>query len=423
MWGVNVKKLFLIATILITVMILIVWHELYKAPTGRTLAGLEPGEITFPKIDRQPPPSEFNRGEITAIPTFDPNSTDPWQMDLRSYDLSTLDLRDSMSDLMYATFDERTIWPPDDRMPEGFDWWRIMELGKDPGLGVHSLHAQGITGQGVGIAIIDQTLLVDHQEYADQLRLYEETDDIVGGWLETQMHGPAVASIAIGKTVGVAPEADLYYIATAFFGRSDFTYLARCIQHILEVNDQLPTERKIRVISVSIGWAEGVMGYDELMAAVEEAKSAGMFVVCANIEQIHGFKFHSLGRFPLADPDAFESYEPGMYRAKAFYAGQRTSDRLLVPMDSRTTASPTGQSEYVFYRQGGWSWCIPYIAGLYALAAQVDPGITPERFWSLSIETGRTIELRHDGETIPLGPIVDPVALIERIQTELSTQD
>ena len=28
------------------------------------------------------------------------------------------------------------------------------------------------------------------------------------------MHGPAVASIAVGKTVGVAPEADLYYISS-----------------------------------------------------------------------------------------------------------------------------------------------------------------------------------------------------------------
>jgi len=62
-------------------------------------------------------------------------------------------------------------------------------------------------------------------------------------------------------------------------------------------------------------------------------------------------------------------------------------------MDSRTTASFTGISEYVFYREGGWSWSIPYIAGLYALAAQVDPEIPPERFWSLAMETGRTIEL------------------------------
>jgi subtilisin family serine protease len=90
-----------------------------------------------------------------------------------------------------------------------------MELGKNPGLDIRQLHEQGITGRGVGIAIIDQTLLVDHQEYVNQLRLYEEGSDIQGGWLQTQMHGPAVASIAVGKTTGVAPEADLFYIATS----------------------------------------------------------------------------------------------------------------------------------------------------------------------------------------------------------------
>jgi hypothetical protein len=81
-------------------------------------------------------------------------------------------------------------------------------------------------------------------------------------------------------------------------------------------------------------------------------------------------------------------------------------------MDSRTTASPLSNDEYVFYREGGWSWAIPYIAGVYALAVQVEPAITPDQFWSLAMQTGRTIELDHNGETVPLGPIIDPVALI-----------
>jgi len=378
------------------------------------------GPVTFPKIDRHPQPADFNRGEMTALPTYDPNSTDPWQIDLRSYDLSALDLSGSLNDLLcHASFDDRTAWPPDDRMPDGYDLQNIMELGKNPGLGIRSLHARGITGRGIGIAIIDLTLLVDHQEYAGQLRLYEETNDIASRMLASDMHGAAVASIAVGKTVGVAPEADLYYIATASFMRSDFCYVARSIQRILEVNDQLPPDRKIRVISISAGWGEEVAGYDELMAAVGEAKSAGMLIVCSEIDQIHGFKFQGLGRPSLSDPDAFESYEPGSFWTKYYYTGEmRTSDWLLIPMDSRTTASPTGQSEYVFYREDGWSWSIPYIAGLYALAAQVDPEITPERFWSLALETGRTIELKHDGETIPLGPIVDPVALIGKLQED-----
>ena len=68
-----------------------------------------------------------------------------------------------------------------------------MELGKDPGLGVRQLQAQGITGSGVGIAIIDQPMLVDHQEYASRLKLYEEINidpgtDLADAWTGGSFH-------------------------------------------------------------------------------------------------------------------------------------------------------------------------------------------------------------------------------------------
>ena len=59
-----------------------------------------------------------------------------------------------------------------------------------------------------------------------------------------------------------------------------------------------------------------------------------------------------------------------------------SSNYLLIPMDARTTASPTGNKDYVFYGMGGISWTAPYLAGVYALACQIDPKITPEKFWS-----------------------------------------
>ena len=394
-------------------------------PTPPTLPTPKP--ITFPKIDRRPPAMNYPRGKMTELPTYDADSRSAWQVDLRAYNLSELDLRSSLESLFYASFDDRTIWPSDNRMPQGFDPRHIMELGKNPGPGIRDLHSQGITGKGVGIAIIGQTLLVDHQEYRNQLRLYEETDDITGGLLKSQMAGVAIASLAVGKTVGVAPEADLYYIATVCGGRgkdfNDFSYLARSIRRILQVNEQLPKQQRIRVIAITKtkGWSEEVMGYEDVTKAAQEAKAAGMLVICSSVEKVHGFRFHGLGRSMLADPNSFTSYGPGLSWAKSFYsregkAKEDYSGRLFVPADSRTTACPLGNDEYVFYRQGGWSWSIPYIAGVYALAAQVEPTITPERFWSLAMKTGRTIQLDKKDEIIPLGPIIDPVALISTLQ-------
>jgi hypothetical protein len=236
------------------------------------------------------------------------------------------------------------------------------------------------------------------------------------------MHGPAVASLAVGQTVGVAPEADLYYIADAGGLSRVFMFhhhTAQGIRRILQINEQLLEAQKIRVISISLGWGPNTPGYYDIMAAVQEAEANKVHVIWTTMGQVNGFGFHGLGRFPLAIPNAFESYEPGIFWASSFYAhGDWYSNFLLVPMDSRTTASPTGTEEYVFYREGGLSWATPYVAGVYALAVQVDPAITPEQFWTLALETGRTIDLDHDGQTISLGPIIDPVALVNALRNE-----
>jgi hypothetical protein len=248
--------------------------------------------------------------------------------------------------------------------------------------------------------------------------LYEEQGRVGSA----TMHGAAVASITAGKTTGVAPEADLYYVAADECtgngsGEVDFSCLAKAVRRILEVNQQLPPDRRIRVLSMSIGWSPENKGYAEIQSAIQSIRDAGVFVICSSEWEIYGFNFHALGRFPLADPDAFDSYEPGLWWAKRFYQGQmELNDTLLVPMDSRTTASPTGNAEYVFYREGGWSWAIPHIAGVYALAAQVRLNVTPDLFWSTALHTGRTIQLDHGGKTYSFGTILDPVALIRALQ-------
>jgi hypothetical protein len=377
------------------------------------------GPVTFPKIDRRPAPCDFCRGALESVPKYDPKNLDSFQVDLRSYDLSELDLRDSDVALAHANFDDRTVWPIPEFLPPDFDWQQVMEISKNPGLGIRSLHAKGITGRGVGIAIIDNPLLTDHQEYAERLRLYEE--DNVPSEAEAHMHGPAVASIAVGKTVGVAPEADLYYIGRWPWDREGSKngeptitskYEAEAIWRILQINEQLPADRKIRVISISFGWQFGQRGFAEVTKAAQEAKAEGLLVISSSVEMTHGFKFHGLGRDLLSSANDFASFRPARW-GQEMYANH---DHLLVPMDMRATASPTGKNEYAFYSDGGWSWAIPYIAGTYALAAQVDPKITPERFWALAMKTGRTVRVLHESKSFDLGPILDPAQLIEALE-------
>jgi len=382
--------------------------------------GLPPASIS-----QHPLPEDYSfiNPHPTSLPEFNPDPGNPFQFDFRSSNLRDLDLSASLDLLQLASFDSRTKWPWAEQLPAGFSVQQTMEMGKDPGLGVRDVHAKGITGSGVGIAIIDQTLLVDHQEYVDQIRVYEEGQGVSSEGSQASMHGPAVASIAVGKTVGVAPDADLYFIAMGGCNGDgshenfNFTCLAKDVMRILAINQGLPEGRKMRVLSMSIGWAPDQEGYEEMNEAVNEAKAAGIFVVSSNLGDTYGFEFQGMARDFQVDPNRFEAYLPGFFWAQPFYDGNITLSRtLLVPMDARTTASPTGYSDYVYYGEGGLSWAIPYTAGMYALACQVDPGISPEQFWSAALQTGRTIQVEHAGKQYSLGVILDARALIAELQ-------
>jgi hypothetical protein len=371
-------------------------------------------------VVRRPEPYTEDQSALSALPSYDPSSTDSFQVDLRGRNLSSLQLVERSNDLAHSVFDNRTVWPS--ALPADFSPAEVLEVGKNPGLGVRSLHQRGITGKGIGLAIIDQSLLVDHSEYAERLRCYEELH-----WpsniLVASMHGAAVASVAVGKTIGVAPDAELYFVAEQHgtYAKSeflwDFTWLAQAIDRVIEIDAQLPAGSKIRVISISVGWAPDQRGYDEVTAAVARAVQAGIFVVSSSLELTYGYRFQGLGRAPLADPELAGSYGPGSWWEARFYAQPEKlpGDVLMAPMDSRTAASHTGNGDYFWGRVGGLSWTIPYVAGLYALACQVQPTLTPDAFWSTALATAATTTLRNGDSTYSFGKIVDPVALIDAL--------
>lgn len=358
--------------------------------------------------------AEWERGALTALPKPDVNMG----FDLRSFDISHYDLRDQADLLSQVTFDSATRFP--DKLPEGFSPEEIMELGKNPGLGVRALQEAGITGEGVNIAIVDQALNPEHAEYAENLMNYELLHCSDSG---AQMHGSAVTSIAVGKSCGVAPGAKVYYIASTFgsYGfeemKMDLSYMADSIDRILEINELLPEERKIRVISISRGFSVE-KGADKVRAAIERAKEAGVFVITTSTEENYGFVLMGLGRGQTANPDDVSVYGPGHYWSDSFY-GDGTTDPsgvLLVPMDARTYASWHDSDGYEYASSGGLSWSVPWLAGMYALCLQVDDDLTPELFIRKAFETGTVQTIEYRGESYEFGTIIDPPALIEKLE-------
>ncbi len=206
-------------------------------------------------ITRRPPPADYSflRVELTELPGVEASPSGGFPLDLRHQDLTAVDLREHGQALLdQATFDDQSRWPRPGRMPAIFDPDRVLELGKNPGLGIRGLHKKGITGRGIAIGIVDQTLLTDHVEYAGRIRLYEE----IGSLRRMQdgqaaMHGCALASIAAGKTIGVAPDAEVYYVGASAIklgaarkdsGRRerDFRGYAQAVRRLVEINESLP---------------------------------------------------------------------------------------------------------------------------------------------------------------------------------------
>jgi hypothetical protein len=216
----------------------------------------------------------------------------------------------------------------------------------NPGDDVLRLHERGIKGRNIGIAVIDRFLLTGHREFGDRLRWYDEIDANAGDTAE--WHGTATASIAAGKTVGVAPEADLYFVGLGMIWSGEpignwFAAAPRAvhtgqavglaIRRVLEMNRRLGPDRKIRAISLAVG--VGIRWLDERNVAIAQARAQGIFV---SEPDLHPRPF---GPVLVASPAATDAY---------------------------TSAGPAP------------SWAIAYWAGRYVLAVQENPALTPEAF-------------------------------------------
>jgi serine protease AprX len=300
-----------------------------------------------------------------------------------------LDLRNEREFLDSMTFDTLTEWPVEDKLPIGFKPAELIENAKNPGLHVRSLHEKGIDGSGVGIAIIDQPLLLGHVEYTSKINRYDETGL---GDMSPQMHGSPVTSIAVGENIGVAPGASLTYFAVPMWEEDNLLYIDS-LKKIFELNKNLPGKEKIRVVSISTGVFPGQPHYEEWKEALEQADTQGILVVTCD-QAVLDYGILSLS--PGKDPNDPESYKPGIYISD--------SDIIRVPGANKTVASHLGIDVYTFDRKGGMSWGTPYIAGLAALAFQVDPEIKPKEIVQILADTVTETES---------GPIVNPTRFIE----------
>ncbi len=307
-------------------------------------------------------------------------------------------------DIITFRYNADTVFPGNEDLAA-----QIIENGKNPGLGIRALHEQGITGEGVKVAIIDQNLAQPfHPEFSAQLISYIDVGTNKAN-NNGSMHGPAVASLLVGQSCGVAPGADLYFAAAPSW-TGDSAYYADALHWIIEQNKAMPDGEKIRVVSVSAApsgdGSPFTKNLEEWDKAVAQAQAAGILVLDCRVGYDTGIILQ--GYYDPSAPDDVTLFKTG-FPTSSF---GRMDGVIFAPTSYRTSAEAysSGHNSYQYTGQGGLSWGIPYITGVLALGWQVDPSLTNEEIIALLFESAYT---DADGNKV-----VNPPAFIDLVKAQ-----
>lgn len=274
------------------------------------------------------------------------------------------DISDNPALAYSLIFSDRTEFSSN--MPASYDPKALMEWGKAPGLNVDVLHQLGYTGKGAVIAYIDQPIS-DHPEYSDCS--YHNTNNTDR---QRSMHGYAVMSMLAGKEIGTAPDAEVYFYGYASW-HEDQAYLADCFYQIIEQNKSLPEGEKITMVGLSTNILDYVANVQALRDAVKACEEAGIMVWFCG-------EYAAAAFTPFSDRNNYDNViRDGLY-------GNLTPDLVHVPAGSRTSA--TGEhGKYIYWGSGGLSWTMPYVLGIYAIVAEIDPSLTQDDLRKMIVET------------------------------------
>lgn len=375
------------------------------------------------KIEKGGKPADRS---FKRIPNFEDENfkLDPLSFVVYGKNISDLDFSNKKDALDFLTFDNRVVFPNTNKLPLGFDPNKILEEGKNPGLGIRNLHKKGITGKGINVAIIDQRLDTQHLEFKDNLINYEDYFLSPFNENEANFHGNAVSSLLCGKSIGVSPDVKLVYFATSIYGEPNekpllqgdikiyFSSYIKALKRILFINSKLPESERISVVSIS--W--GRLHYNqECTELIKELISKDVFVISCDSRIFYdGKSFCTLDRKINSNPDDINSYLPGYW-----WKNKSLENRLLIPAGGRTIAGYFGHDNYIYTGAGaGMSWSTPYLAGVYALMKQVYFNITPKLFWDICFKTSEPL-IYNDKK---YGMVIQPERMVRFLENELLKQ-
>jgi serine protease AprX len=277
---------------------------------------------------------------------------------------------------------------------------------------------RGVTGKGVGVAVIDSGISGDIADFKAKDGSSRVTNVIASPGATTAGdpvgHGTHVAGIIAGNTsghpnqfngkyVGIAPEADLVAVKTSDdAGNSTVLDVINALQFVVDRKDEL----NIKVVNLSVSSdTPGSYVTDPLAAAVEFAWHSGLVVVAAVGNR--GDAADAVQYAPGNDPyvisvgatDEVGTRTPADDVIASFSSRGVTQDgfakpevvapgaKIVAPLAAGSAfaqfAPATSLVEGAYVRVGGTSMAAPVVAGAAALVLQARPDLNPDQVKAL----------------------------------------
>ncbi|MEW5820571.1 MAG: HEAT repeat domain-containing protein [Cyanobacteriota bacterium] len=285
-----------------------------------------------------------------------------------------------------------------------------------PGLQVKKLHQNDIQGQGISVAVIDDTVDVDHPELEGRIIIEP-----------LEHHGTLVSGNLGGNISGVAPKVKVH---------SYNAFANKQVDQILEkiVDQKINGENDIKVVNISLGFNSKLISDPQIQSIVERfdqvakmAKRLGITVVVAAGNDGRDIPTPGIGTLnllclsdsvisvgatnPNGTPDDPNDDSRAEFSSYPDPGSPRQLD-VMAPGFEVTLPYVNGSYKTV----DGTSFATPFVSGLVALMYQVNPNIKPEEVREILKSTATKLDneppnMQGAGEVNPIKAVIASLKL------------
>ncbi len=290
----------------------------------------------------------------------------------------------------------------------------------------NELWQRGITGKGVGIAVLD-TGIAHHTDVKNNVRAFHDVLSSREEAYDDHGHGTHVAALAAGDGTasdglfqGAAPEAHLVSVKVLDSqGEGRFSDIIKGIQWAVENKER----HGIKVLNLSLGGrAELPYREDPVVQALEAAWSEGLIPVVAAgnsgpftrtiTTPAHAQNVITVGASDDKGTFSLEDDKIGTFSSRGPTHPDGLNKPDVVAPGVRVTSADAFSDGYI--TKSGTSMSAPIVAGLVALLLEAYPEATPEQLKQALTSSARLLEGAGDLNVQGAG-VVDVVAAWEAL--------